>query len=86
MREAQVEGIRGSGDAFESVKQALEAGSFHDVLISTLPKLSSQWLKKDLPRRVEVLGVPVMVLTPPEPSRDRVMRFLLPSRPDGRDG
>jgi hypothetical protein len=86
VREAQVEGIRGSGDVFAAVEQALERGDFHDVLISTLPKLSSQWLKKDLPKRVEALGVPVKVLTPPEPSRDRVMRFLLPSRPDGRDG
>ena len=43
------------------------------------------WLKKALPQRVEALGVPVKVITPPEPSRDRVMSFLLPDRPDGRD-
>ncbi len=86
MREAQVDGIRGVGDPFEAIKQALAAGDFHDVIISTLPKLSSEWLKKDLPTRVQALGLPVSVLTPPEPSRDRVMRFLLPSRPDGRDG
>ena len=58
---------------------------FHDVLISTLPKRRSDWLKKALPERVDELGLPVMVITPPEPTRDRVMSFLLPARPDGRD-
>lgn len=82
---AEVEGLAGSKDAFESVKQALAQGAFDDVLISTLPRRRSEWLKSDLPRKVEGLGVPVSVITPPGPSRDRVMRFLLPTRPDGRD-
>ena len=82
----QVEGLAGSTDAFESVKQALEQGRFDDVLISTLSKRTSEWLRRDLPRRVEGLGVPVSVITPPEASRDKVMSFLLPERHDGRDG
>ena len=82
----QVEGRAGSTDAFESVKQALEQGRFDDVLISTLSKRTSEWLRRDLPRRVEGLGVPVSVITPPEASRDKVMSFLLPERHDGRDG
>ncbi len=82
----QVEGLAGSTDAFESVKQALEQGRFDDVLISTLSKRTSEWLRRDLPRRVEGLGVPVSVITPPDASRDKVMSFLLPERHDGRDG
>jgi hypothetical protein len=85
LRPAAVDGIAGTADPFESVKRALEQGDFHDVVISTLPKRRSEWLKKALPERVEALGVPVTVITPPEPSRDRVMSFLLPDRPDGRD-
>jgi hypothetical protein len=85
LRPAYVDGMIGSADPFESVKRALDDGDFHDVLISTLPKRGSVWLRKALPERVEALGVPVTVITPPEASRDRVMSFLLPDRPDGRD-
>jgi hypothetical protein len=85
LRPVHVDGFAGGTDPFEAVKQALGGGDFHDVLISTLPERRSAWLKKKLPERVEALGVPVTVITPPDPSRDRVMSFLLPDRPDGRD-
>ena len=56
----------GADDAFESIRQTLSQDTYDDVLISTLPKRSSEWLRKDLPTRVETLGVPVIVVTPPE--------------------
>ncbi len=62
-----VDGVIGSGaDAFESVSKTLAEGSYDDIIISTLPKKRSEWLRKDLPTRIETLGVPVSVITPPD--------------------
>lgn len=60
-----VEGLIGGEDPLASVQQALDEGSFDDVLISTLPKRTSAWLRRDLPRSVKRLGVPVAVITQP---------------------
>ncbi len=63
---ANVDGHVGGQDAFESIKAEIAGGQYDDILISTLPKRRSEWLRKDLPTRVETLGLPVNVVTPPE--------------------
>src|SRR6516162_5194123 len=55
---SEVEGFLGEQDAFESVKETVADGRYDDILISTLPKRRSEWLRKDLPTRVEALGLP----------------------------
>ena len=52
-----------SGDPFDAVRTTLAAGAYDRVLISTLPRRISKWLRRDLPKRVEALGVPVDVVT-----------------------
>jgi hypothetical protein len=70
-----VEGLTGtSGDPFDAVRDVLSRGSYDRVIISTLPRRVSHWLRRDLPRRVEALGVPVEVVTP---QRERVLREVL---------
>ena len=61
---APVEGyLATADDPFDSVRRALGGGSFDDVIISTLSSRTSEWLRRDLPRRVRRLGVPMTVVT-----------------------
>ena len=64
-----VAGIVGDSDPFAAVEQALEAGGFDEIIISTLPARVSHWLRRDLPHRVEALGLPVKLVTAKQSER-----------------
>jgi hypothetical protein len=64
-----VEGLTGSEDPVEAIRAATAGGDYDEVIISTLPARVSKWLRRDLPRKVEALGLPVSVITPESASR-----------------
>jgi hypothetical protein len=76
---APIEGIVGEEDAFEAVQAAVRERGFDEVIISTLPKRVSEWLRRDLPHRVERLGVPVTTITQDE-EREQPPFNIAPSR------
>jgi hypothetical protein len=67
-----VEGIVGGADPFGSVQNAVRDRNFDEIIISTLSKKTSKWLRRDLVRKVEGLGLPVTVVQPRQTTQQGV--------------
>ena len=67
-----VEGLVGGADPFMSVQDAVRDGNFDEIIISTLSKKTSKWLRRDLVRKVEGLGLPVTAVQPRQTSQEGV--------------
>jgi hypothetical protein len=59
-----VASVVGELDAFASVEAAVRGGGFDEIIVSTLPRRFSRWLRRDLVTRVAELGLPVTAIVP----------------------
>jgi hypothetical protein len=64
-----VEGRVGDPVPLTAIEDALNSEEFDEIIISTLPKRVSRWLRLDLPSKARGLGKPVTVVTPAEEAR-----------------
>ncbi|HVL94650.1 MAG TPA: hypothetical protein VM266_02205 [Solirubrobacteraceae bacterium] len=58
-----VEGMTGVPDPLDAIQDAVNLHGFDEIIISTLPKRVSRWLRVDLPHKVAGLGLPVTLVT-----------------------
>ena len=58
-----VEGIVGDPEPLAAIQDAVNLHGFDELIISTLPKRFSRWLRLDLPHKAAGLGLPVTTVT-----------------------
>ena len=64
-----IDAMIGDSDPVEAVRHVMETTQVDAVIISTLPQRVSRWLHRDVPSRVQALGVPVTVVTAEQSAR-----------------
>lgn len=56
---SEVTGEVGDAEPLSAIQDAINLGHFDEIIISTLPKRISRWLKLDLVSKAKGLGLPV---------------------------
>jgi hypothetical protein len=64
----RVQALIGGPDPLAAVERAIHEGNFDEVIVSTLSPKRSWWLRRDLVRRIEGLGLPVTAVVPGQKS------------------
>ena len=61
---ASVDGDVGEQDPVKAVGHCLAAGTYEEIIVSTLPKTVSRWLLQDIPHRIQrKYKIPVTTVT-----------------------
>lgn len=68
----RVDAVIGNSDPVEAVRDLLASTVIDEVIVSTLPQHVSRWLHRDVPSRLQALGLPVTVVTAEQSSRSLI--------------
>ena len=79
----KVDSCVGGPDPFVAVKEAVAGGDYDEIMVSTLPRRTSTWLRRDLIRRVEGLGLPVTAIVPKKGKLTKEEEMELATLPGG---
>jgi hypothetical protein len=60
----RVEGMIGDAEPLAAIQDAINLHGFDELIISTLPKRVSRWMRLDLPHKAAALGLPLTIVTP----------------------
>jgi hypothetical protein len=66
---SHVDAVIGDSDPVEAVRQFIATEKVDEVIVSTLPQRVSRWLRRDVPSRVEALGLRVTTVTAEQSAR-----------------
>ncbi len=60
---SEVTGQVGDADPIAAIHDAVALDGFDEIIVSTLPRRLSRWLRLDLPSKIGGLGLPVTTVT-----------------------
>lgn len=60
---APVDGMIGVAEPLAAIQDAVNLGSFDEIILSTLPARVSRWLHIDLPSKARGLGLPLTLVS-----------------------
>jgi hypothetical protein len=60
---SEVQGLVGAAEPLAAIQDAVNLRGFDEIIISTLPKRVSRWMRLDLPHKASGLGLPVTTVT-----------------------
>ena len=67
---SHVEAVIGDSDPVAAARAVMTETEVDEIIVSTLPQRVSRWLRRDVPSRLENLGLPVTTITAEQSSRE----------------
>ncbi|QEC46372.1 hypothetical protein FSW04_01440 [Baekduia soli] len=65
----RVDAVTGGADPVEAVRTVMTTTPVDEIILSTLPRRVSHWLHRDVPARLQRLGIPITVITAAQSSQ-----------------
>jgi hypothetical protein len=73
----RVGSVASGPDPIASVRNALQHGNYDEIIVCTQPKRPERWLRRDLVRRIEGLGLPVTAIVPQGMTNKEAARIMV---------